>query len=423
MNAISRRRFVQSVGVAAATMAGGSMALGAPPVAPVGPSPKPGPIVEFVPGKLTSSYLTPPDDFGDNPQIDALLKSMPAEKLGELGLDQKTWRLEIVPEEKAKNVKVEKTMTKADGTALDFAGLMKLAETHSVRFLKVMSAIESARPLGMGLWEGVPMRDVVWATKPSGNLRRICYSGYNGFQADPAKPYLASLTESRVMIDQPWGLPVILCYKLNGQWLEPRLGGPVRVIVPEEYENRCIGWVNRIVLSPNFQETDSYGETGNDVESPLKTYASFLTPAGGLAFKANQPITLNGFAQVGAAGLAKVQYAIAADAKPTATDDDMAQLNWQDARLVAPPTDWGGGLPGGKLPATQPQCDAKGIPCEWPLRYTICHWTAQVPGAAVGKYGVLCRTVDLAGNAQPLPRPLAISGINRIERVEMSIVA
>jgi DMSO/TMAO reductase YedYZ molybdopterin-dependent catalytic subunit len=409
------------MGIAAAAMASGPTALAGAADAALGSPPKP--MADFGPAKIVGSYLTAADDFGDDPRVRSLLEALPAAKLSEAGLDRQSWRLEIVPEEKARNVKLERAMTMADGSALSFAGLMKLAETRAVRVLKVMSAIESPRPLGMGLWEGVPLREVIWATKPSGNIRRICYSGYRGFQSDPSKPYQASLTTSRVMIDEPWGLPVLLCYKLNGQWLEPRLGGPVRVIVPEEYENRCLSWVNRIELSPNFQETDSYGETGNDVESPLKTCAYFSSPAGGRSGLAGQPITLTGFAQVGAAGLARVQYAIAAEGRPVASDADLAQLVWRDARLMGPPTDWGGGLPGGKLPLTQLQCGVDGVPREWPLRYTICHWTAQVTKLGAGKYTVLCRTIDLAGNAQPLPRRSPTSGINRIEKVELLVRA
>jgi DMSO/TMAO reductase YedYZ molybdopterin-dependent catalytic subunit len=406
------------MGAVATAMASSSTALAAPPE-PDGAAPPPASIGKFVSGKITSSYLTLPSDFGVSPQLDTRLTTMPAEKRRDVGLEQDHWQLEIVPEEKSKNVKIERTFSKADGTALNFAGLLKLAETRKVRFLKVLSAIESPRPLGMGLWEGVPMRNVIWAAKPSGNIRRICYGGLAP-QGDPAKLRQASLTASRVMVDLPWGLPVILCYKLNGQWLDASLGGPVRVIVPEAYENRCLGGLNRIVLSPDFQECDSYGETGNDVESPLKTCAFLNGPVGGLRVKAGQPSTLTGFAQVGAAGLAKVQYAIAMG-KPTATGADLRQLEWRDAQLVGPPIDWGGGLPGGKLPPTDPQCDDHGVPREWPMRYTTCHWTTEVPGLAAGTHTVLCRTIDLAGTVQPLPRPSPTSGINRIEQVELSV--
>ena len=40
-------------------------------------------------------------------------------------------------------------------------------------------------PLGMGLWEGVPLRDVIWATKPTANIRRVFYYGHHN--NDPSK--------------------------------------------------------------------------------------------------------------------------------------------------------------------------------------------------------------------------------------------
>jgi len=76
-----------------------------------------------------------------------------------------TWRLEVVPD-LASGSKVEAPLSKERGTALDWVGLMKLAETRAVRYLKVMTCNNLNAPLGMGLWEGVPLRDVVWMTRP-----------------------------------------------------------------------------------------------------------------------------------------------------------------------------------------------------------------------------------------------------------------
>ncbi len=53
------------------------------------------------------------------------------------------------------------------GTALNWDGLMKLAEKHAVRFMSVMSCTNGRFPCGMGLWEGVPLRDVVWLARPT----------------------------------------------------------------------------------------------------------------------------------------------------------------------------------------------------------------------------------------------------------------
>ena len=164
--------------------------------------------------------------------------------------------------------------SRAAGTALDFARLMELAETRAVRFMSVMSCTNGKQPFGMGLWEGVPLRDVVWLACPKSNVRRIFFYGYHN--DDPAQRFQSSLPIGRVLEDPPGEHPVILCYKLNNEWLTPLRGGPVRVIVPEEYGNRSVKWLQRIMLTNSFKANDTYAEWNNDTVSHLKTCARFI---------------------------------------------------------------------------------------------------------------------------------------------------
>ena len=111
-------------------------------------------------------YLTPPDRFRMFGRGQPPPHELPAEKLREVGLVPETWRLEVVADPDS-NAQVERPLTKELGTALDWPGLMKLAETHAVRFMSVMTCTNGADPCGMGLWEGVPLRDVIWlAARP-----------------------------------------------------------------------------------------------------------------------------------------------------------------------------------------------------------------------------------------------------------------
>src|SRR5271165_4047109 len=48
-----------------------------------------------------------------------------------------------------------------DGTALDLAGLMEPGKSHGVKYLKAMQCNNIAFPLGQGLWEGVPLRELI----------------------------------------------------------------------------------------------------------------------------------------------------------------------------------------------------------------------------------------------------------------------
>src|SRR3569623_806381 len=114
----------------------------------------------------------------------------------------------------------------AEHSAFTFDDLMALAEKHAVRYAKVMTCLNLGCPLGMGLWEGVPLRELVWLTKPRENLRRVFYYGYHNDV--PQQMFRSSLPIGRVLEDT-FGLPpVIVCYKLNGEWLDSARGGPVR---------------------------------------------------------------------------------------------------------------------------------------------------------------------------------------------------
>ena len=61
------------------------------------------------------------------------------------------------------------------GTAIDFQRLLEMGRTHAVRFAKVMTCLNIGCPLGMGLWEGVPLREIVWLTQPHEKLRQVFY--------------------------------------------------------------------------------------------------------------------------------------------------------------------------------------------------------------------------------------------------------
>ncbi|MCA9449685.1 MAG: molybdopterin-dependent oxidoreductase, partial [Candidatus Omnitrophica bacterium] len=276
-------------------------------------------------------------------------------------------------------------------------------------------------PCGMGLWEGVPMREVIWRTKPVEKIRRAFYYGYHN--DDPKQLFQSSLPIGRILEDPPGELPVILCYKLNGQWLSPVRGGPVRVLVPGGYGNKSVKWLQRIMLTNNPEQNDTYAEWNNDTVSHLKTLAAFIhVPE---SVKANTPIPITGLAQVGMSGLTKVQYWIHPSGEPLPEDDPyFTKGDWKDAEILPAPDDWGGDLPGGNLPPTPLQIDPTGgHPYEWPMRYTIAHWATLLKDIPPGEYTIRCRTIDAAGVAQPMPRPFRKSGNNQIQSAKILVQA
>ena len=362
-------------------------------------------------------YLTHPNEFGTVERGNPLPYRLPLEKRLEIGLEKETWKLDVIPDPKS-NVLMSNPLSREKGNALDFKGLMKLAQKHSVRFLKIMSCNNMSKPLGMGLWEGVPLRHVIWKTKPAANIRRVFYYGHHN--ENPKQLFQSSLPIGRVLEDPPGDHPVILCYKLNGQWLSGRRGGPVRMLVPDAYGFKSVKWLKSVVLTNNHQANDTYAGSNNDIDSWMKTMARFIYLPG--KEKAGLPIAATGLAQVGVGGLSKVQVWITPQDKPWPKDDPyFTKAPWQDAKILPPPTNWGGDLPEGKLPADVQFFTDEGKPKHWPMRYAIAHWATLLKGVKPGKYNVYCRTIDSKGNAQPMPRPFKKSGRNTIQKTEIEV--
>jgi DMSO/TMAO reductase YedYZ molybdopterin-dependent catalytic subunit len=213
-----------------------------------------------------------------------------------------------------------------------------------------------------------------------------------------------------------------LCYKLNGEFLSGKRGGPVRMVVPECYGFKSVKWLQRVVLTNAPYANDTYANGNNDVDSWMKTFAKFSSYP--KTAKRSDPLPLTGYAQVGISGLAKVQYAFTpAEAKWPEDDPYFTTAPWRDAEILPAPATWDGGLPDGSLPA-----DVRGVdpvtqrPTIWPMRYALAHWAAVAKDVGPpGKYHLRCRTIDVNGAAQPLPRPFAKSGRNVIQQVEVTI--
>ncbi len=403
---LTRRFFLRAGAVAAAT--GLPFAAGAEP-----PAPELAPALE----KL-GPYFTPQASFGDVSRGKPLPHSLSEEKKREVGLARETWKLEVVsdPDNPAT---LGKPLTKKDNTALDFQDLLKLAETKAVRFAKVMTCLNMGCPLGMGLWEGVPLRDVVWLTQPKENLRRVFYYGYHN--DDPKQIFRSSLPVERVLEDPDDLPPVILCYKLNGHWLDSRRGGPVRVVVPEGYGFKSVKWITHVVLTNLYHANDTYAQGNNDVASTLKTFAAtLLVPP---AVKAGQRIPVTGYAQVGTGGLSKVQVWVHPADKDWPDDDPyFTRAPWTDAEVLSPPKRWGDELAGGAVPKGTLGFDPEGgRPLAWPMRLSKVHWAALLPGLPAGNYLLRSRAVDARGHAQPMPRPFRKSGHAAIETVKLAV--
>jgi DMSO/TMAO reductase YedYZ molybdopterin-dependent catalytic subunit len=358
-------------------------------------------------------FLTPADQFRDVSRGNPRPYSLRGDALIQARLTPETWRLEVVGDESAQ---VGTPMTLADGTALDLPFLHELGQKHGVKFLKAMQCLNIDTPLGQGLWEGVPLRFVLRRLGTLANVRRVYYWGFHN--NDPKQLFQSSLSYTQAMETPPGEMPPFLAYKLNGEPIPLKRGGPVRMVIPWAHGFKSIKWLRKIVLTNDFKANDTYANANNDPESHLKTaaYLDELEPR----FAANRPVRIHGLAIAGMSGLARVEFWLRrVDGPPVelaADDPAWGRAEWVEGRLSEPPADWRGVLPEGVSAGEVLGFDRRtGRPATWPLRYSMVSWSATLDPPAPGSYEVRARSVDLNGDAQPEPRPYLKSGKNPIQ--------
>jgi DMSO/TMAO reductase YedYZ molybdopterin-dependent catalytic subunit len=419
---ITRRDFVRATSaLAAVTLAGElsstAQAADAPARSSTTVPPKPG-------SAYPHPFLTPADKFRDVSRGDPKPYTLTGDRLVQARLTPETWRLEITadatPNPAIKDqASLSKPLTLADGTALDLPALLELGRKHEVKFLKAMQCLNIPTPLGQGLWEGAPLREVLRLCGTMRNVRRIYYWGFHN--NDPRQLFQSSLSYTQAMETPPGELPAFLAYRLNGEPIPLIRGGPVRVVVPWAYGFKSIKWLQRIVVTNDYKANDTYAEQNNDPESHLKT-AAYLDDLP-KKIPAGQPLLASGLVISGLSGLKRVEYSLQREnSKPGARAEDDAE-KWIECRLEDPPGDWSGVFPAGVTSRQVLGFDPRtGQPATWPLRYSMVSWSATLAGLAPGKYSVRARAVDLNGFAQPEPRPNQKAGKNALEMREFEVM-
>jgi DMSO/TMAO reductase YedYZ molybdopterin-dependent catalytic subunit len=406
---IDRRRFI---GVAAAaglsTGLAGRTAAAASVDRQGGPAPRP-----------SRPFLTEAGDFVDVSRGNPRPFTLKGEALARARLTPETWRLEVVSDGPAQ---VERPARLEDGTALDLAALKELGKAHGVRYLKAMQCNNIPFPLGQGLWEGVPLREVLRRVGKVANVRRAYYWGFHN--DDPAQLFQSSLAFNRALETPPWEPPPLVAYRLNGRDIPLVRGGPVRMVVPWAHGFKSIKWLQRIVLTNDYKANDTYALQNNDPESYLKTaaYLGKESPS----FEAGKPVVIEGTAMAGWSGLRRVEYWLRPGTGAALAEDDPAWKSavWRPCELMPPPEDWGAILPEG--------VSAKGVwgfdpdtgkPKDWPLPFSTVPFTARLVGLRPGSYEFHARAVDLNGFAQPEPRPYQKSGMNLVPCQTFTVTA
>lgn len=359
------------------------------------------------------TFLTKPAEFRDVSRGNPKPYTLKGDDLIKARLTPEAWRLEIVGEG---NAQIETPRSLEKENAIDLPTLEKLAQTRGKKFLKAMQCLNIAQPLGQGLWEGVPLRDVLGLLGKLSNVRRIFYWGFHN--NDPKQLFQSSMSYTQVMDSAPGDLVPLLAFKLNGEPISLERGGPVRMVVPWAYGFKSIKWLHKITLTNEPKSNDTYSNNNNDPESFLKT-AAYIDGTTEV-YPMGRPVVVSGLAMVGLPGLSRVEYWLRPD---TGTHGNLAvddpawkTARWTPAVLQPAPKEWGGNLPNGVLPREIWGFDPKtGQPKDWPMRYSWAIWSATLPNLAPGSYEFRARTVDLNGYAQPEPRPYPKSGRNEVQ--------
>jgi DMSO/TMAO reductase YedYZ molybdopterin-dependent catalytic subunit len=368
--------------------------------------------ISMEPMQTEKKFLTVPAEFRDVSRGNPRPHSLKGDDLIKARLTPETWRLEIVSDG---STKIEKPRKLEDGTAIDFETIQDLGKKHGIKFLKAMQCLNIPQPLGQGLWEGVPLREILKLVGKVTDIRRVYYEGFHN--NDPKQLFQSSLGYNQIMETPPWDLPPFVAYRLNGEPLSLLRGGPIRIVVPWAHGFKSIKWLQRITLTNDYKTNDTYAEANNDPDSYLKT-AAYLDD-GNETFKSDKNITVAGNAVVGWSGLKRIEYWIRPDTGTHGklADDDPAwkEAQWLPCDIASAPTDWGGSLPKDVMPKDVWGFDSvKGQPKEWPMRFSLALWSATLKDLKPGVYEFRVRAVDLNGFAQPEPRPYQKSGMNAV---------
>jgi hypothetical protein len=288
-------------------------------------------------------FLTPADKFRDVSRGDPKPHTLTGDALVQARLTPETWRLEITADETLnpaikERAGISKPLTFADGTALDLPALLELGRKHEVKFLKAMQCLNIPTPLGQGLWEGVPLREVLRLCGTMRNVRRIYYWGFHN--NDPKQLFQSSLSYTQAMETPPSELPAFLAYRLNGEPIPLIRGGPVRMVIPCAHGFKSIKWLQRIVVTNDYKTNDTYAEQNNDPESHLKTAAYVDELAA--KFPAGQPVLVSGLVISGWSGLKRVEYSLSRENSNPGAPAGGDTEQWIECRLEDPPASSGG---------------------------------------------------------------------------------
>jgi len=103
-------------------------------------------------------------------------------------------------------------------------------------------------------WYGIKFNTLVEIAEPKVNAKNVLFTCSDG--------YTTSLGLEVLL-----GENVLLAYKLNGEFLETPVGGPLRLVVPGKYAYKSAMWIERITFAKQkelgYWEKRGYSDTAD----------------------------------------------------------------------------------------------------------------------------------------------------------------
>jgi DMSO/TMAO reductase YedYZ molybdopterin-dependent catalytic subunit len=129
--------------------------------------------------------------------------------------------------------------------SLDYAAFMALPQTDSVSDMHCVTQWSRYD----NEWQGVSAQVLLDLVQPKDEVRHVLFQAHDGYTTNVT---LAQFAEPDVFLVHRW----------NGQPIDRRHGGPVRVLIPRLYLWKSPKWIHRIEFSitdrPGFWEVRGY---------------------------------------------------------------------------------------------------------------------------------------------------------------------
>jgi DMSO/TMAO reductase YedYZ molybdopterin-dependent catalytic subunit len=235
-----------------------------------------------------------------------------------------------------------------------FDDLMNLTSVVQESTLMCISNRIGAGLMSNAVWQGVPLRDLLTASRPLDGALEVFLNG--------ADAYTDSFAFAKAMDPT-----TIVAFAMNGEPLPQRHGYPARIVVPGLYGEKNVKWVTRIEVvdydAKGFYEQQGWGPnfvipTRSDIFGPRwvrRRGDSFVEP-----FAAGRTATIRGRAFAGDRGIQQIEF--------SADDGE----NWRQTRIDYPGTN---------------------------LTWTF--WSADWLPEEPGEYTLVSRATDGTGAPQP----------------------